>query len=179
MHLVYDDYVCKRLILEKPKMDETGPPEARPEPNRFETKRMFPAIVWRWSWRKRHGRHWRNGTTRSTTCTEPFRNETKRMFPAIVWRGPRNMVQRMTKNRKTKRPKIPPNDLPVNRPRKIRTPMEQINFPGNLGFRPRDWSHWICLEILCWLEVFMCAEHRYGPGSGRNRFWDTPSPKKF
>ena len=35
------------------------------------------------------------------------------------------------------------------------------------------------LEILCYLVVFMCPEHRYGPGSGKNRFWDTPLKKKF
>ena len=49
----------------------------------------------------------------------------------------------------------------------------------HLGVRPRDWSHWIRLEIRCHFMVFMCPELRYGPGSDKNRFWDTPSKNKL
>jgi len=49
---------------------------------------------------------------------------------------------------------------------KNRAPMKnnQFGFPVNMVFRPRDWSHWIRLEILFCFVVFMCPELRYGPG---------------
>jgi len=48
-------------------------------------------------------------------------------------------------------------DLDLGSPRKIRTTIKKFEllFPGNLGFRHLDWSHWIRLEILCRLVVFV------------------------
>ena len=63
-------------------------------------------------------------------------------------------------------------------PRKIGHQLNSSDFSGNLGFRTRDWFHWIRLEILCYLVVFMCPELRYRPGSGKNGFWDPPFPKQ-
>jgi len=51
-------------------------------------------------------------------------------------------------------------------------------FSRNMGFRPRDWSHWICLEILCRLVVLMCPKHRFGPGSGKKSIVGHPFQKK-
>ena len=61
-------------------------------------------------------------------------------------------------------------------PLKNRTPRKQHSFwfSGNLGFRPRDWSHRIRSEIPCYFVVFMCPELRYGVGSDKNWFLGNP-----
>jgi len=65
----------------------------------------------------------------------------------------------------------------TNPPKSKKTINVQTLFLRHLAFRPRDWSHWIRLEIPWRFVVCMCPELRYGRGSDKHRFWDTPSKK--
>lgn len=67
------------------------------------------------------------------------------------------------------------------RPKKIKRQFKSFNFfvleiwvsdprTGPIGF---------VSEFCVYVRVFMCPEPRYGPGSAKNRFWNTPSLQKF
>ena len=64
-------------------------------------------------------------------------------------------------------------------PWKIRTPITKSKtfFPGNMGFRPRDWYHWIRLEIPCCLVVFVRPAADLDSDLTKIDF-GTPRPKK-
>jgi len=62
-------------------------------------------------------------------------------------------------------------------PRQNQTPIKQIKLFVREIFRPKDLSHWIRLEIQCYVVIFMCPEMRYGPGSDRIDF-GTPLPQQ-